>query len=144
MDNLLKLINDIVDRDFTITKSSTTEQLQQTQRNALKQELLQAIFNDIASKYDFVFKAKEGILFEIANNKVADTIENEEGSGAITICIDVKVKDLNTNAEFLADSYNLDKQNKALKAEKKAEAKAKKIADDAKWREQRKQAKANK
>ena len=134
MEKLLKLIEETKTTDFKITKSTKGEQLQQTQRNKLKKDLIQALQEDIKTKYPYVFRGKDGIILEIANDSVADNITNELGSGAITIAIDIKVKDLETNAENLAEDYAIDLAEKEEKAKKKAEQKARKIAEDTKRR----------
>lgn len=134
MEKLLKLIEETKTTNFKITKSTKGEQLQQTQRNKLKKDLIQALQEDIKTKYPYVFRGKDGIILEIANDSVADNITNELGSGAITIAIDIKVKDLETNAENLAEDYAIDLAEKEEKAKKKAEQKARKIAEDTKRR----------
>ena len=134
MEKLLKLIEETKTTNFKITKSTKGEQLQQTQRNKLKKDLIQALQEDIKTKYAYVFRGKDGIILEIANDSVADNITNEFGSGAITIAIDIKVKDLETNAEDLAEDYAIDLAEKEEKAKKKAEQKARKIAEDTKRR----------
>lgn len=134
MENLLKLIEETKSTEFKITKSTKGEQLQQTQRNKLKKDLIQALQEDIKTKYSYVFRGKDGIILEIANDSVADNITNELGSGAITIAIDIKIKDLETNAENLAEDYAIDLAEKEEKAKKKAEKKANKIAEDTKRR----------
>ena len=134
MEKLLKLIEETKTTNFKITKSTKGEQLQQTQRNKLKKDLIQALQEDIKTKYPYVFRGKDGIILEIANDSVADNITNELGSGSITIAIDIKVKDLETNAENLAEDYAIDLAEKEEKAKKKAEQKARKIAEDTKRR----------
>lgn len=131
MDNLMNLIVELKTRDFKITTNNKgVEQLQQTQRNNLKSELVGALFNDIASKYDYAFRVKDGIMLEIANDSVADNIKNEIGSGAISITIDIKVNDLETNAENEKEDYDLSVAEKLEKKAKAEKSKAEKIARD--------------
>ena len=133
MQNLVKLLNELKDRQFKITiDKNGKSKLQQTQRNGLKAEILTAIMEDIKAVYpDFVFRTDEGIILEIANDCVADNLDGESlGSGAITVAIDLKVKDLDSNANDLADAYAVDLAEKTEKAQAKAKAKADKIARD--------------
>jgi hypothetical protein len=131
MDNLMNLIVELKTRDFKITTNNKgVEQLQQTQRNNLKSELVGALFNDIASKYDYAYRVKDGIMLEIANDSVADNIKNEIGSGAISITIDIKVNDLETNAENEKEDYEISVAEKLEKKAKAEKSKAEKIARD--------------
>lgn len=134
MTHLIELLNELKTRDFKITETAKGEQIQQTQRNALKAELLSAIREDIKESYEFVFQSEEGILLEIANDSIADNLQSEEGSGAITACLDIKIKNLECNAEDesadfmrkLAEKEEKKKANAEKKAAKIAKAKAKK------------------
>jgi hypothetical protein len=133
MQNLVKLLNELKDRQFKITiDKNGKSKLQQTQRNGLKAEILTALMDDIKSVYpELVFRTDEGIVLEIANDCVADNLDGEsEGSGAITVAIDLKVKDLDSNATDLANAYAIDLAEKTEKANAKAKAKADKIASD--------------
>jgi methylase of polypeptide subunit release factors len=87
---------------------------------------------DIKAVYpELIFRTEEGIVLEIANDCVADNLDGESlGSGAITIAIDLKVKDLDSNATDLANAYAVDLAEKTEKANAKAKAKADKIARD--------------
>ena len=131
MDNLMNLIAELKSRDFKITTNNKgVEQLQQTQRNNLKAELVKALFQDIASKYDYTFRVKDGIMLELANDSVADNIKNELGSGAISITIDIKINDLETNAETEKESYDISVAEKLEKKAKADKSKAEKMARD--------------
>ena len=133
MQNLVTLLNEIKDRQFKITiDKNGKSKLQQTQRNNLKTEILTALMEDIKAVYpELIFRTDEGIVLEIANDCIADNLDSEsEGSGAITIAIDLKVKDLDSNATDLANAYAVDLAEKTEKAQAKAKAKADKIASD--------------
>ena len=131
MDNLMNLIVELKNRELKITTNNKgVEQLQQTQRNNLKAELVGALFKDIANKYDYTFRVKDGIMLEIANDSVADNIKNEIGSGAISITIDIKINDLETNAESESESYEIGVAEKLEKKAKAEKSKAEKIARD--------------
>ena len=131
MDNLMNLIVELKNRELKITTNNKgVEQLQQTQRNNLKAELVNALFQDIASKYDYTFRVKDGIMLEIANDSVADNIKNDIGSGAISVTIDIKINDLETNAESEKESYDISVAEKLEKKAKAEKSKAEKIERD--------------
>ena len=131
MDKLVKTLAEIKDRKFKITTTTKgVEQLQQTERNALKAELVNALFADLKAAHDFTYRVKDGIMLEIENGSIADGIANELGSGAITITLDIKVNDLETNAETASEDYRIDVEEKAEKKAAAAKKKADKIARD--------------
>lgn len=134
MRNFIDKIEQIQVQEFKITKGTKGEQIQQTQRNNLKADLVQAIYDLFASNYDYVYRSKDGVLLEIANESIADNVSNELGSGAITVCIDLKVMGLETDARAESEDYVHTLKEKALKNEKKAKDKADKIAYDEKRR----------
>lgn len=139
MKNLIELLNATQDREFKITENGKGKNLQQTQRNTYKAELLNAIFQDLSEKWQGVFRSDDGVLIEIPNNAVADSLEPDEyGSGAITVALDLTIKSLNTDANALADSYAQDLAEKQAKKDEQAKAKAKKIAKDKTEREKAK------
>ena len=131
MDKLIETIVELKTRDFKITTNNKgVEQLQQTQRNALKTELVNALAQDLASKYEYTYRVKDGIMLELANDSVADNIKNELGSGAISITIDIKINDLETNAETESESYRISVAEKLEKKAKAEKSKAEKVARD--------------
>lgn len=142
MKNLLALIDEIKTRPLSISVTAKGEQVQQTQRNKLKAELMAAILADLKEEYEYVYSSAEGILIEIANDSVADNIQSEEGSGAITIALDLKVKNLDTNAEQDSEAYLQDVAEKEAKKKADAEKKAAKIARDKAARAAKAKAKA--
>ena len=125
------LVSAIKDRDFRVTCTSAgVEQIHQTERNALKAELLTALCEDFADEFEVVGRSADGILIEIPCDAVADGITNDEGSGAITIALDIKIKSLDTDITAEMDAYAVDLEEKAQKAKAAAEKKARKIASD--------------
>jgi hypothetical protein len=136
MDKLMELIVELKTRDFKITKTTKgIEQLQQTQRNNLKAELVATLLADIKSQYEYAYRTKDGIMLEIANDSIANGITNENGSGAITITLDIKVNDLETNAENDSQDYEIAMSEKADKKAKADKVKADKIERDKARRE---------
>lgn len=132
MQNLVKLLNEIKSRELKITiDKNGNSKIQQTQRNTIKSEILTALMLDIAQAYEYVYRGTDGILLEIANDSIADNLSSgTDGSGAITVAIDLKVKDLDNDAEHLCKVYESEQAEKLAKAEQKAKDKASKIARD--------------
>lgn len=142
MKNLLTLIDEIKTRPLSISVTAKGEQVQQTQRNKLKAELMAAILADLKEEYEYVYPSADGILIEIANDSVADNTQSEEGSGAITIALDLKIKNLDTNAEQDSEVYLQEVAEKEAKKKADAEKKAAKIARDKAARAAKTKAKA--
>ena len=136
MDNLTNLIVALKDREFKITTTTKgVEQLQQTQRNTLKAELLTALLADLKAVYPYAYRVKDGIMLEIENGSIADGVKNPDGSGAISVTIDIKINDLETNAQTETENYEIETAEKVAKKEKANKKKAEKIASDKKERE---------
>lgn len=135
MENLKKVLDEIQAEEIKISTSKNgKESIHQTQRNNIKKRIVDAIAQDIAEFFPFIYRSTDGILLEISNRSVADNINNQDGSGAITVAIDCSVKGLDFNAEYEADKYQADQADKAKKAEEKAKEKAEKVARDKKKR----------
>ena len=131
MENLKKVLDEIQSETVKITVSKNgKESVHQTQRNNIKKRIVDAIAQDVAEFFPYVFRNSDGILLEIANQSVADNINNQDGSGAITVAIDCSIKGLDFNAEFEAEKYSADQEQKAKAKAEKAQAKAEKIAKD--------------
>lgn len=131
MENLKKLLDSVATETFTISKTQKGEKLQQTQSNNLKRRILNAIAQDIAENVTpYIYRTEKGFLLEIANSSVADGVENEDGSGAITVCIDCVVKGLDCNATVEGESYADKVAEKERQAQEKAQAKKRKIEAD--------------
>lgn len=134
MKHLKALLDTLQDQTFRITETTRGEAIQQTERNKLKADILNAIFDDIRDTYEYVFRSEEGILLEIANQSIADKLQSDEGSGAITVCFDLKVKNLDCNAETESADYMRKLEEKRQKEAEAAKKKAEKIARDKKQR----------
>ena len=134
MENLKQLIQELNSRELKISKTTKGEMIHQTQRNGIKAELMTALFNDIKAINEYTFRTSDGVVFEIENESIKNGISNELGSGAITICLDLKVMSLETDASVDSEDYENLLQEKQEKAEKKKKDKAEKIAYDTKRR----------
>ena len=139
MKKFLELLENIKTRPIKISvTTSGVEQVQQTQRNALKAEMLDTLAECLAEILPFTARTKEGILIEVPCDAVADSITNGTGSGAITVALDLKIKDLETDLEYESKEYAREVAEKArTKAEAEAK-KARKIARDTATRKKRK------
>lgn len=124
MKNLEKLFEEIKDREFRITTTAKgLRTIHQTERNQLKREIMTALVADLDEKFGYAFRSSEGVLLEIENEVVADLT-----SRGITICFDVKVKDLDIDAKYEGADYaeqmakkQAEQALRAEKAKKKAE-----------------------
>lgn len=138
MEHLKQLLAELQNKTFRITETTRGEAIQQTERNKLKADILNAIFDDIREVYEYVFRSEEGILLEVENQSIADNLQSEEGSGAITVCIDLKVKNLDCNAENESADYMRKLEEKREKEKAAAKKKAEKIARDTAERKKKK------
>ena len=141
MENLTRLLAEVKDRPLEISETKTGEIIKTSQRNQLRTDIMTALLADIRNEYKYVYRGEEGILLDVANDSVADNLKSEEGSGGITVLIDIKIKGLNTNAEAEAEDYANIVAEKAAKKEAQAKAKAEKIAKDKAEREEKAKAK---
>ena len=136
MTNFVALAKEIEERDFRLTCTSAgVEQIHQTERNALKTELLDALCEDFAETFEVVGRTSEGILIEVPCASLADKLSPDScGSGAITLAIDIKIKSLDTDIQAELDAYAVEVEEKLAKEKAKAEKKARKIAKDSQAR----------
>ena len=143
MQNFVDLLTNVSDRAFDVTTTSAgTSQVQQTQRNALKAEMVNALAESLATLLadtDLVTRRFDGgVGIEIPNASIADAL----GSGALTIALDIKVMSLDTDLAFEGDEYDTKQAEKRAKAEEQARKRAEKIERDKAKRAERAKAKA--
>lgn len=126
---------DVANMDWDVSESRGYPVLQQTKRNAVKQELLEGLQNTFANMLDSennhianIYLTDEGVAIEVENGSVGKKVE--DGNGMITMVVDIKFKSLDYDAMVAADSYAEEKAQKAEAKAAKAEAKAKKVAAD--------------
>lgn len=121
--------------EWDVSESRGLPVLQQTKRNAAKQELLEGLKNTLEQLFERdpiplanVYLTDEGVAVEVENESVGKKVE--DGNGMITMILDIKFKSLDYDAMIASDTYTEERaQKEAAKAEK-AEAKARKIAAD--------------
>lgn len=145
-------LNALKGTTIKVSQTKNGEAIHQTMRNKIGAVLREALFADLKEIFptstnpeDIVaYFTADGIILEIPNESVKDTITNVNGSGAISLEIGFTVKNLEYNAQDSAEAYEVDRAEKEAKAKAKEEAKAKKIAKDEADRKAKAKAKAEK
>ena len=120
-----------------ITNGQKGITVQQTDRNKLNTALTNFLYDYLKADYEFIYRGKDGVLIELSNQSIADNLDTDIGSGAITATISVKINGLDTVAADEEENYKIELEDKKIKAEKKAKTKADKIALDKKEREKK-------
>jgi hypothetical protein len=110
MENLQVLVQATKKTKFDVSK----DKIKQTQRNALKSDLLEALSSDLADSIEVVGRSKEGIIIAIPND-----IE-----GSIYAVVDVVLKNLDFDPEVLIDEYTQAQADKEAKAKALASKRA--------------------
>lgn len=131
MDNFLNKVKEVKSEKLQISQTKKGEIITTTQRNQLKKDILNSIFKDLSEAYSFCFMTNDGIAIEIENDCIADNIKNDEGSGAVTITLDIKVKNLEYNATNEANIFEDELQEKLEKRKEQLRQKNIKMFSDA-------------
>ena len=106
-----------------------TVQIQQTFRNKLKvqvEDAIQEIIRNALPDTITVDRVKDGIALGVMNDQTGEIIP---------IVVDLTIKSLDYDISAEIDSFKMEQQEKQVKAEKAAAAKAKKIESDRLLRE---------
>ena len=106
-----------------------TVQIQQTFRNKLKVEMEDEMLDILRKSLPdtiSIDKVKDGIVLGIMNDESGETIP---------VIVDLTIKSLDFDIENEVESYQMEQEEKKVKAEKAAAAKAKKIESDRLLRE---------
>lgn len=126
---------DLARMEWDVSESRGLPVLQQTKRNAVKQELLEGLKNTLEQLVAAdpiplanIYLTDEGIAIEVENESVGKKVE--DGNGMITMIMDIKFKSLDYDAMIASDAYMDERAQKEAEKAAKAEAKAKKIAAD--------------
>lgn len=126
---------DLARIEWDVSESRGLPVLQQTKRNAAKQELLEGLKNTLEQLVAAdpiplanIYLTDEGIAIEVENESVGKKVE--DGNGMITMIMDIKFKSLDYDAMIASDVYMDERAQKEAEKAAKAEAKAKKIAAD--------------
>ena len=126
---------DLARMEWDVSESRGLPVLQQTKRNAAKQELLEGLKNTLEQLVAAdpiplanIYLTDEGVAIEVENESVGKKVE--DGNGMITMIMDIKFKSLDYDAMIASDAYMDERAQKEAEKAAKAEAKAKKIAAD--------------
>jgi hypothetical protein len=117
------LLLDMQEMEMPISDTTKGKQVQQTFRNNLTSKLLEALYKDCEQSFlgetDIIpYLIKGGVILEVPNASVADSLgENDLGSGALSIELNVTIKNLDTDAQELADDYAFKLEQATLNSE---------------------------
>jgi hypothetical protein len=144
-EKLGKLIEQLQDQEFEVVRSRGSLALQQTQRNQMKEQLMQAMhegFQELGDEYGFdVYFTAEGIIFEVKNmnvikrvNRMRDIEHEKDIKGYISLEHNIKIKNLDYDAEVEEESYLSELAEEEQQAKIKEAQKRDKIKRDAELR----------
>lgn len=105
MENLKALLTDIKNRKLSV---SPTGLIKQTERNAMKSEILETIMLDLPQEI-VLGRTNEGICLMIEN----------EIEGGVPVILDIKIKNLNTDLDTHIEEYEKKQKEKKEKAEQR-------------------------
>lgn len=145
MQNLLNKLKELEQREFDVVVSRGALALHQTQRNAAKAELIEAIYEDIKAALEpegyQVYRTEYGPVLEFLNDVVESKImkmtkkgEEDVYSGFISVQFDAIMKNLDTNAEHDEIQYLEDLEQKRIRELEKQKSKLTKAQKDAETR----------
>ena len=141
--DFIELIRDIEKREIEVVRSRGALALQQTQRNALKNEIMEAFqagLEELGDKtgIDF-YETSDGIIMEIDNEYVRKRVSrmkdesDGDSEGFISIEFNCKIKNLDYDAEveeFIFETERADKLEKEKAREKAKQAKIRRDAEN--------------
>jgi hypothetical protein len=138
------LIQEMQERQFEVVRSRGSLALQQTQRNTAKSELMEAFLDglrQVGDEYGFeVYETAEGVIMEVKNDFVMNRVkrmkdQNEQDIiGFISIEHNLKIKNLDYDAELEEELFLQEKEIAEQKAQQKEVQKRAKIQSDAELR----------
>ena len=144
-----QLLQEIQKMDMPISNTIKGKQIHQTFRNNLTAKIKQMFYEDCMQSMAngdegiFPYLAKDGVIIEIPNASVVDCLEADDlGSGAISLEIKFAIKNLDCDANELADEYSFklaQDAERAAKAEKDKQAKIERDRKNRELREKKKQ-----
>jgi len=140
--NLTQKLTEIKERNFIVGTSKGALAVQQTERNLLKTELIEALFKDLQELGEEcgceVYITKDGPILEIQNESIenqVDRLDNEAlCSGMLSLEFDIIIKNLDYDASIMQEEYLEDLKTAAEKAARVAEETEKKKLKDAESR----------
>ena len=140
----IELIRDIEKREIDVVRSRGALALQQTQRNALKNEIMKAFqagLDEVGEKagLDF-YETSDGIIMEIDNEHVRKRVRrmkdesDGDSEGYISIEFNCKIKNLDYDAHVEQLIFQAEREAKLEKEKAREKAKQEKIKRDAETR----------
>ena len=140
----IELIRDIEKREIDVVRSRGALALQQTQRNALKNEIMKAFqagLDEVGEKagLDF-YETSDGIIMEIDNEHVRKRVRrmkdesDGDSEGYISIEFNCKIKNLDYDADVEQFIFQAEREEKLAKEKAREKAKREKIKRDAETR----------
>lgn len=139
------VVQKMQEQEFEVVRSRGSLALQQTQRNKTKAELMEALyqgFQDVGAEYGFdIYMTSDGVIFEVKNNEVLrkvnrmkDQKHEQDIQGYISLEFNVKIKNLDYDAELMEEAYLAEIEEAKEKAKQKEIQKRAKIQRDAEIR----------
>lgn len=149
--NFISALETVRTNNYRVTRlANGKEAIQQTERNALKASLANALTEDLSAIFPqtdengkiSAYYIDGDVVLEIPNESIADKITVVDGSGAISVTLSIKVNGLEYDARIASEDYQERIAEKAAKKAEDAAKKARKIAADKALREAKAKAKA--
>ncbi len=140
----IELIRDVEKREIEVVRSRGALALQQTQRNALKKEIMEAFqagLRELGNKagVDF-YETADGIVMEIDNEHVRKRVSrmkdknDGDSEGYISVEFNCKIKNLDYDAHIEQLLFQAEKEAKLEKEKAREKAKQEKMKRDAEAR----------
>ena len=139
--DFIELIRDIEQREIEVVRSRGALALQQTQRNALKNEIMKAFQMGLEELGDKVgidfYETSEGIIMEIDNEYVKKRVSrmkdqsDGDSEGYISIEFNCKIKNLDYDAETEEFIFQEEREERVEKEKAREKSKQAKIKRDA-------------
>lgn len=137
-------IQEMKEKDYDVARSRGALALQQTQRNLSKSELMEALYHslvEVGDEYGFeVYNTADGVILEVENENVMKKVNRlkdkseQDIFGYISIEFNLKIKNLDYDAQLEEELYVAEIAARAAEKAKKEASKKRKIQDDAEAR----------
>lgn len=138
MVNLKNKIKELASQDLIVGTSRGVLAVQQTQRNAIKKELIEALYQDLLNldlEEITVNFTKEGPVVGVMNDSVEEQVFKQDKDALhqslIPLQFDIKIKNLDFDPELEEEFYMQELEAKEAKAQEKEQLKQEKIERDA-------------
>jgi hypothetical protein len=160
MTNLLNKLQELEEKELKVGTSRGSLAIQQTQRNAEKAALIEALFLDLQEMCEEsgidVYMTADGPVITLMNDSVYEETDDlrrdakvlvEKGIatslGSIAIEFDIKIKNLDYDAAYAAEDFEFERKISLQKKAEAQKAKEKKMRSDAEDRAEKARMKEN-